>query len=423
MVSDGMGHGTFAGANHYLNITENRDSEWMRLYREGVAKRIICETHSGDSIVTDSSAASSAWGCGRRIKNGRVNIGDAGEDLTPLYTYARQAGKATGLVTTTTLPHATPAGFVANALSRNSYEDIARQYFDREVDVLLGGGQSFFEPEQRKDGFDLFEAFRKAGYSIAKNRAELEALRGNGRLLGSFAKSHIPFSVDLAHDERLRRLTPTLSEMMQVALKRLDAMPNGFLLQVEGGRVDHGAHSNDPAATIFDQLEFDRCIGLVRKFVEGRDDTLVIITTDHGTGGFMLHGAGPGYSQSKERFLNLGNVTSSYERLLQNLGGAMTVSRLQEALAQQLGLQLTTDQAREVARAIRPEDFGLDTPRKSLNQMLLPYQADHLAVMWTTGNHTGDVAECAAFGPGSEAIPGWVENWEVHGLVRKALGI
>lgn len=428
LVADGMDHGTLAGANHFLNLTEDRDCEWMRLYRDGLAQRSLVETRSGSALVTDSAAASSAWGCGVRLYNGSINTTKDGQSLAPLYKFARDAGLRTGLVTTARITHATPAGFAANVASRDSEDTIARQYLDRQVDVLLGGGARFFDGGQRKDQADLYGEFAAKGYSVARDRKAFEALpRGFRKTLGVFSKSHMPYSVDMANDTAIRARTPSLSEMTTHALATLADGDERFILQIEGGRVDHGAHANDTAALVFDQLEFDRCVGIVRKFAEARGDTLVIVTTDHGTGGFMINGYGPEYSLSEERFLNLRQATASYEHMLTELPNDPEPEQVRAVLKRGVGIDLDAPHLAYVMKAFHP-DPAAGSPEfqyvsVDMGTVLKPSLFDFHAVNWTSQNHTAGHAELARFGPGAESIPAWLENWELHNMVRNALGI
>lgn len=118
LVSDGMSSGTLSIADQYLRWRDGRPSHWIRLYEEGKVSRGLMDTASRNNIVTDSAAASSAWGCGLRVNNDTVNMGPNGEAYEPILVTAKQHGKATGLVTTATVTHATPAGFAANIRNR-----------------------------------------------------------------------------------------------------------------------------------------------------------------------------------------------------------------------------------------------------------------------------------------------------------------
>jgi len=144
MVSDGMSFGTLSLAEIATRVRNGQSTKWVELWGREGAKRSVMRTASADSLVTDSAAASSAWGCGAHINNDAVNFTPDGKMPVPILVQAAQNGKATGLVTTTRVTHATPAGFVANCPSRNSEGEIARQIIDRRVDVVLGGGSNYF---------------------------------------------------------------------------------------------------------------------------------------------------------------------------------------------------------------------------------------------------------------------------------------
>ena len=397
-----MSHGTLAASQHWSNLTIDRDCQWMQLYRDGLAHRAQMETRSESSVVTDSAAASSSWGGGQRIPNGRINVDADGKNITPLYTDGKLAGKRLGLVTTATISHATPAGFAANQLSRDHQDDIAAQYLEREVDILLGGGRAHVAADKRKDGRDLAGEFATAGYTVLNHRDALLHAPRQGRLLGTFSDGHIPYALDRANDAAIGARTPSLELMMTAALERLAGAPEGFLLQVEAGRVDHAAHANDPATCLMEQLEFDRCILLARRFAEQHPDTLVVITTDHGTGGFMLNGEGKNYRDSTAGLLRLSSPTASYETLAQR---HRQVPLSGPAIAQSLGLPEARF-AGPIGDAIKDWD-GSD---KKLGLALRPILAPWFAVAWTTQNHTAELAEFAAFGPGADAFPGFLKT-------------
>jgi alkaline phosphatase len=416
MVADGMSPGTLSAANHWLNLREDRDTAWMRLYRDGLARRALLETCSAGSLVPDSAAAGSSWGSGHRIPNRHLNVDAEGRELSPLYTFGRSAGKRLGLVSTARITHATPASFAASVPHRDEEDTIALQYLEREVDVLLGGGRRHFTPAQRKDGMDLVARYRRAGYAVVETAADLRKAPRRGRLLGIFSDRHLPYALDRAHDPALGAATPTLEAMMEAALERLRDAPEGFLLQVESGRVDHAAHENDTATTLADMLEFDRAVALARRFAETQPDTLVIVTTDHGTGGLVVNGEGLEYVGTAEGILRLGQVSASFEAL----GRRHRVAPLSPAeISHALGL------AGNEALEARLADFlpSWNGAPKPLGHHLRETLAPLFACSWTTLNHTGELAEFAAFGPGSERFDGFYENWEIHHLLREALSI
>jgi alkaline phosphatase len=425
MVSDGMNHGTLSAAQHWLKLREGRNSEWMTLYQDRLAVRRLTDTAAADSLVTDSAAASSAWGIGQRVNLGSVNCLPSGATPMPLAMLAKKAGKKAGMVTTARITHATPAGFAANVPHRDEEDLIAEQYLERGLDVLLGGGGRHFDASRRKDGRDLFGAYRDGGYEVVQSRVAMEALLPSSKpLLGVFSKSHIPYWIDRQHEVGLGLETPSLESMTRLALERLSSHPEGFVLQVEAGRVDHAGHANDPASLLFEQLEFDRCIRLVRDFAQAHPDTVVVVTTDHGTGGFMINGAEDAYHLAGPSLLRLGNCRASLERLGRLLNPEQPQSGLVELIRDNLGVEvgpvalarmLEQMASRPITEAFPLEYVFCDAIRPVLHEAFL--------TGWTSTHHTGDLVELAMWGPGADLLPLFSENWQLHGVLRQVLSI
>src|SRR5690606_27679297 len=149
LVSDGMSIGTLNMADMYLKRKYGTPSNWIDLYKNNRVTRALMETASANSIVTDSSAGSSAWGCGVRVNNGSLNVDPLGEPHLPIWQKFKKVGKMAGVVTTVPVTHATPAGFCVTSKSRNSQEDIASQYLELQLDVMLGGGNQYFAADRR----------------------------------------------------------------------------------------------------------------------------------------------------------------------------------------------------------------------------------------------------------------------------------
>jgi len=166
LVADGMGSGIIACANHFSHLTRHRELTWLGLVRRPGTVYAMMDVRSQDSLVTDSSASASAWGSGVRIPNGKVNQSSTGGRLVTLYELMGAAGWQRGLVTTTEVTHATPAGFAACVKSRNDGEDIALQYHERGIEVILGGGRKHFDGKARKDKRDLKAEFARKGYAV-----------------------------------------------------------------------------------------------------------------------------------------------------------------------------------------------------------------------------------------------------------------
>lgn len=424
LCADGMNIGTLSLANHYKKAFGEGDCQWIQLYDPALSPvRALMETPSASSLVTDSAAAGSAWSCGQRVNNGSLNVAPDGRRLTPLYEYGKQAGKWLGLVTTTRITHATPASFAIADPERNAEDRIAARLLDSGVDILLGGGNRHFDPGAREDGEDYFRKFEKAGYTVWKERSQVlspAVASGDGadcpRILGTFWDGHLPYSVDRDNDPAIAAQVPTLLEMTEAALARLRKSPNGFLLQVEGGRVDHAGHANDAAGILHEQLAFDAVIRAVRAFAEEDGQTLVIVTTDHGTGGCMLNGMGPGYNDTTRLFSNLRRMRGSFESLY-GAAKSTPVPAMRELIGGKLGLALEE-------AAVTQLLANLEAGHRALaSDLLSAVVMQHTGVNFTSHNHTGDLVELVAFGPGREGIPPWLENWQLQACMRQALGI
>lgn len=318
IVSDGMSLGTLTCSNLYSELSRQRPLTWIKLMQQPETRNALMNTRSLNSAVTDSSAASSAWGSGSRVVNGAVNVLPDGKLLMPLYALFAEAGWATGLVTTAEITHATPAGFAVAVKSRGDSQAIAVQYLARKVDVLLGGGRPFFSPRARKDKRDLRADFTAAGYTVVLDRDALLKAPVDTKLLGTFADGHIPYAIDHRNDAKLKASTPTLVEMTKAALARLQRHEK-FILQVEGARIDHAAHNSDAPAAIHDQIALDEAIDACVEFQRQNPDTLIVMTTDHANSNLGLDGMGGGYRTSSQRFATVKDVKMSYPEILKRL--------------------------------------------------------------------------------------------------------
>ena len=413
LVVDGMGHGTFGLAHHWQLRHGSGPLRWTEFRERPDVSAGLQDTASASSPVTDSAAAGSAWGCGERVNNGSVNVSPEGRSLTPLFRHAKEAGKAVGLVTTCRVTHATPAAFVANTPDRDAEDVIARQYLERGVDVILGGGARHFgsgEPE-------LADEFAARGYRVSRGAEALRASAGEPKLLGLYADSHVPYAIDRANDPRLADV-PGLRDMFAAALESLGGRERGFVLQVESGRVDHAGHGNDPAAILREQLEFDACVALAEDFVAKHPDTLLVVTTDHGTGGCQLNGIGENYGGSGPALERLNRFDASFEAIAAHYkeNGRFDPKHFER----KTGFRPSESQIAAVRKAIAEEV-------KYLNNTLTAAFADELmattAVGWTSTNHTAENVELLATGPGADVVPRFLQNREVNGIVRRALGI
>jgi len=424
MVSDGMSPGVLTLAESFSRLTRDRGTHWWKVYQDPAAAHGVMDTASANSMVTDSAAAASAWGGGRRVRNGRINMDESGKEIPNVAALLKASSKARiGLVTTATVTHATPAGFAASVRARSDENSIATQYLDR-VDVILGGGSPFFDPKARPDRRDLRGDFQKADYQYVETRDELAKARGE-KLLGTFSRGHIPYTIDRDHDDSLKARVPTLAEMTEAAMARFLSDDRPFLLQVEGARIDHAAHLNDIGGLLADQLAFDDSLESVLRMTAGRDDILVVLTSDHGNANPGLNGMGGGYANSNQCFARITRIKASHERVFSEWrrGETRDVAGLTALVARHLDFQLRPDEAEALHAILGRQqvvewNHQLAKPEGLLGQFI----GNHTGIGWTGTTHTADPTLVSAIGPQAERFSGMVVNTDVFSHLMEMLG-
>lgn len=273
-IGDGMGtsHVTAAHvANGGLNLERFKTAGFVTTFPEG-------------NLVTDSAASATAMATGHKTLNGVISQTSDGEVLPTVAEIAEARGMATGAVATCSVTHATPAAFFSHVDDRGKYNLIAEQMAASGVDVLLGGGWSYFVPashegSNRRDEKDLLAelAARVSVVRTAEGFREIDDVDG---IVGLFTPGHPP-SVD-GRD-------PALPELTGKAIDLLSRGDVGFFLMVEGSQIDWAGHESDQDGIILETLDFDEAVGVGLDFAQADGRTLVIVTADHETGGFGVH--------------------------------------------------------------------------------------------------------------------------------------
>ncbi|WP_071911611.1 alkaline phosphatase [Aeromonas sp. SCS5] len=297
-LGDGMGLNTLTAARIY-GVGEEGS-----LTIDTLPETAFIKTFSHDSQVTDSAPSMSAYMTGVKSNNGVISMDSdatqesncsksAGKPATTLLELAKAAGRGTGVVTTTRVTHATPAATYAHLCNRDLEADIAVQLvpggagynsaLKGGVDVVLGGGSSFFLPKadkgKREDGRNLINEMKAKGYQFASNLDELNKAEAGKPLLGLFGASHMKYDLDRSASE------PSLAQMTLAAIKQLKEKKQGYFLMVEGGRIDHALHDTNAKRALQDTLAFDNAIKATLDEVKKTDpelkNTLIVVTADH----------------------------------------------------------------------------------------------------------------------------------------------
>jgi len=270
LIGDGMGL-----TQVYAGMTRNHGS----LNLERVSHVGLQKTYSFSDYITDSAASGTAMATGTKTKNGVVGLDTLGQRLKTILEYAEENGLATGLVSTSSITHATPASFIAHVQNRGMYEAIAKDFLSTDIDVFIGGGSNNFM--KRKDSLNLVDELKSKGYTVLYDMEEIKKVN-KGKLAGFTADSHNPSIID-GRGEMLPEATST-------ALNILKNDRDGFFLMVEGSMIDWGCHDNNTEFVISEVLDFDKAVKEALDFAKKDKNTLVVITADHETGGMSIIG-------------------------------------------------------------------------------------------------------------------------------------
>uniref|UniRef100_A0A8C3A659 Alkaline phosphatase n=2 Tax=Cyclopterus lumpus TaxID=8103 RepID=A0A8C3A659_CYCLU len=334
-LGDGMGVPTVTAARILKGQLNGQSGEETQLEMDKFPFVSLAKTYNTNAQVPDSAGTATAYLCGVKANEGTVGVSAAavrsqcntteGNEVTSILKWAKEAGKSVGIVTTTRVNHATPSASYAHSVDRDWYsdnempadalkdgcKDIARQLFENipNIDVVMGGGRKYMFPKNtsdveypgvakhsgtRKDGRNLVQEWidkmrNKRGHYVW-NKKQLLSLNPTSvdYLLGLFEPADLPYNL-----ERNTETDPSLTEMVEVAIKILRKNPKGFYLLVEGGRIDHGHHEGKAKQALHETVEMDRAIGQA-SLMTSIHDTMTIVTADHSHvfnfGGYTVRG-------------------------------------------------------------------------------------------------------------------------------------
>ncbi|MFC1743052.1 alkaline phosphatase [Candidatus Riflebacteria bacterium] len=454
MIGDGFGPQAMGAYTMYTHTIQHRPSSFEKVMNQGTLG--VCDTHPYFNIVSDSSAGGTALATGFKTRNEMVGMGPHGEDLETVLEYAQKIGKATGLVTNTTITHATPASFYAAWAKRNDETIIADQLFKNgAIDVLFGGGLTQFIPQgkkasdyakihplqegrsYRKDNMNLLESAKSKGYTTVFNANELKEAPLRGKILGLFGGTHLPYAVDRMNIPGMN--VPSLLEMTEAAIQRLERNRKGFFLMVESGKMDHVLHANDGGALFREMEETDKVFEFLFAYAKKRGDTLLVLTADHETGGF-------GFSYQKRRggklkltlksgaeyvtkynyadlklFQMLMSQTRSFKLLINE--AAKDPKKLVELIKLHTPFRINEKLA-QIVLTKGPRDYAAfytgyaSRPISVLSSIL----SGQTSIVWSSGTHTHTPVFCISYGPYSSRLKGYFQNIKVGQVIFQALG-
>lgn len=352
----------------------------------------LVKTHNANTPIADSAPAGTAMATG--IKSQSPYVGtypskggifgaegfEESKKMMPIATLlegAERLGKSTGIISTSNIQYATLAGFSSHNPNRNNYEDLGEQQVYQDIKVVLGGGSSYLSKKVRKDKEDLIGEIKSLGYDYVTTRDQLEKSNSN-KLWGMFAETSMAYDID-----RDSSVEPSLKEMTSKALSILEKNNKGFFLMVEGSQPDWAGHANNPVGMKSEIFSFNEAVKVAKDFADKNKDTVVIIASDHGTGGLTI-----GHR----------DITKGYDKEpLETFTHIIKNAKLTGA-----GFEGKLDENRSNISALVKEVYGFEPTSEevklikdseNVQQTVGTIISDRSMIGWTTGGHVGgDVA-------------------------------
>jgi len=284
LIGDGMGVSQVSSSFYF----GNQNSSFERFKQIGFIK-----TSSQSDLITDSAAGATAFSAGIKTYNGAIGVDQDTLSVLLITDKASEAQVATGIVSTSSVTHATPASFFAHVKSRNMQEEIAAQLPESTIDFFAGAGNDFFF--KRKDSADLGTIFSKNNFIV--DTVSLEKPQ-NFDLNKKYGYLLAPIQMPKMSEGR----GDFLSQATRLGVEYLSKNEHGFFLMVEGSQIDWGGHANDSDYIVEEVKDFSKAIGEALDFAEKDGNTLVVVTADHETGGYTLASENGNYNKIKGSF-------------------------------------------------------------------------------------------------------------------------
>lgn len=442
-IGDGMAVSQVASTEVFSRAQASKDPGWNKLGFSQFPAQGLTTTYDASSIITDSASAGTAMASGKKTMSGVINY-DPSKTSTykPITEYLKEAGYKVGVVSNVSLDHATPASFYAKVKSRGDMYDICMQLAESNVDYFGGGGLAR-DKGKKGDQPSAIEAAQRNGFTFVNDNASFMALKpGSGKVLAvnavlqdSFA---MPYEIDRADNDL------SLADYTAKGIELLDN-PEGFFLMVESGKIDWACHANDAAASIGDTIAFDEAIAKAVEFANAHsDDTLIVVTGDHETGGMSIGFAGTKYSTA---FDLLSKQKGSYVRfnreILEPYKKAHTpdnarfedmlpkaeeyfglsFAELSDAEKEMVQRSFSRSMKNEVERAAQEDVYLLYGGYEPFTVTLCHLTNQRAGIGWTTYSHTGVPVATYALGQGQELFDGYYDNTEIFHKLAAVLGI
>lgn len=441
-IGDGMGVNQVQGTELYRGELEGKigiTPIWFTQFPYATT----ATTFSATNGVTDSAAAGTALATGNKTQNGTIGMKqDLQTEVSSVAVWAKNKGCRVGVTTSVSVDHATPAAFYAHDPSRGSYYKIGTDLYKAGFDFYAGS--DFIDPNNKdnKDGNseNLYTMAEKNGYTIARGYKDYlkKCKKADKMILFQSEKASekdrtaIPYAIDRTKDDL------TLADITRSAINFLSKdLSKGFFLMVEGGKIDWACHSNDAATAFHEVADMDEAVKVAYEFYSQHpDETLIVVTADHETGGFVL-GTGA-YKLNLQVLKNQKVSESGFTRILNELrkkyNNNVSWEKVQQALKENFGfwdkVKLNEKQEERLLakynNTFKGKEAKLEKSEYAQNEPLAAEAKriiDEIALVgWTSGGHSAGYVPVFAIGAGADLFQGRIDNTEIPIKIAKAAG-
>jgi alkaline phosphatase len=435
-IGDGMGVNQVNAAETYLGALEGRIGIKPLCFPSFPSSAVV-NTQSSTNGVTDSAAGGTALASGNKTHNGTLGmLDDLTTNVKSIAEQARDEGYAVGISTTVSIDHATPGAFYAHVKNRGEYHKIGLQLIESKFDFFAGS--EFLKPN--KDGENLFELVTKGGYTIARGLKDYKKKCKKADKIVLFqteeaAKvntSCLPYALDRKADDL------TLKQICENGIDfLLKKKKKGFFFMLEGGKIDWACHSNDAAGFISELVDMDEAVKVAFDFYKKHpDETLIVITADHETGGLAL-GRGP-YELHLNNMKYQRNTAATFSQRADSLFKAKGAentswddmkSLLSDGFGFWTNVKLSDGQTERLKSAFEATKAGAAKQKNeydSANGITTTAKRvmDECSLVgWQSGGHSNGYVPAFAVGVGAEQFDGRIDNTEISKKIAKAMGI
>lgn len=432
-IGDGMGPNQVLAAEMYQAALQGKIGR-VQLQMSQFPYSGQAATFSASHGITDSAAAGTCLASGKKTNNGMIGQAPDGTAIYSVASDLKKEGWGIGIMSTVPVDHATPASHYAHAEKRSNYYLIGTHLAQSEFDFFGGGG--FQRPINKDDASapNLYDLCKKNGYTLVGSYAEAKKHIKKRKMLlvpqtnldtPNNGAEALPYAIDQNESDL------SLAKIVDIAIQHL-SKHDRFFMMAEGGKIDYAGHGNDGATNIHEVLDFDKAIQVAFRFYEQHpEETLIVVTADHETGGLALGNNNPlRLERLAYQKCSSDTLSARLSALCQQYADQLTWEQVKAFLAENMGLFEELSVSAEEEAVLQEAFNNMMRQQESLKTLYADINAlaakakelvNHKAGLgWTTHSHTATAVPIFAIGVGAERFTGWLDNSEIAPRIYQA---